>query len=115
MGKQELAGGSTMNAKLLAWIDETARLCRPDKIHICDGSQEEYDSLCARMIASGAMIRLNDSLRPNSYLCRSDPRDVARVEDRTYICSHNKTDAGPTNNWMEPREMKARLERLFAG
>ncbi|TAN46497.1 MAG: phosphoenolpyruvate carboxykinase (GTP) [Rhodospirillales bacterium] len=110
-----MAGGTTMNARLLAWIDEMARLCRPDKIHVCDGSQEEYDSLCAQMVASGTMIRLDPKKRPNSYLCRSDPLDVARVEDRTFICSHNKNDAGPTNNWMEPEKMKAHMTQLYDG
>ena len=115
MGELGLLGGTTMNARLLAWIDEAAKLCRPDKIHVCDGSQAEYDSLCAQMIAAGAMIRLNDAKRPNSYLVRSDPKDVARVEDRTFICSHNRGDAGPTNNWMDPREMKALMTSLYDG
>ncbi|MDK9723161.1 MAG: phosphoenolpyruvate carboxykinase (GTP) [Rhodospirillales bacterium] len=109
------AGGTTMNAGLLAWIDEMAKLCRPDSIHICNGSQAEFDQLAERMIASGAMIRLNEKLRPNSFLCRSDPKDVARVEDRTFICAHNRGDAGPTNNWMDPREMKALMSGLYAG
>ncbi|MBF0268197.1 MAG: phosphoenolpyruvate carboxykinase (GTP) [Alphaproteobacteria bacterium] len=115
MGEAGLLGGTTMNARLLAWIDEAARLCRPDKIHICDGSQGEYDQLCAQMIEQGAMIRLNDAKRPNSYLVRSDPKDVARVEDRTFICSHNRGDAGPTNNWMDPKEMKALMTGLYDG
>jgi phosphoenolpyruvate carboxykinase (GTP) len=115
MTKSGIPGGTTMNAKLLAWIDEMARLCRPEGIHICDGSQKEYDALCAMMVAGGTMIKLNEKLRPGSYLCRSDPRDVARVEDRTFICSHNKNDAGPTNNWVEPREMKARMAKLYDG
>lgn len=109
------AGGTTMNAGLLAWIDEMARLCRPDSIHICDGSQAEFDQLAERMIAAGSMIRLNQKLRPNSFLCRSDPKDVARVEDRTFICAHNRGEAGPTNNWMDPREMKALMSSLYAG
>ncbi|CUW41515.1 Phosphoenolpyruvate carboxykinase pckG [Magnetospirillum sp. XM-1] len=115
MTKSGIPGGTTMNAKLLAWIDEMARLCRPSGIHICDGSQKEYDALCEMMVAGGTMIKLNEKLRPGSYLCRSDPRDVARVEDRTFICSHNKNDAGPTNNWVEPREMKARMTKLYEG
>ncbi len=115
MGEAGLLGGTTMNARLLAWIDEAARLCRPDKIHICDGSQGEYDQLCAQMIEQGAMIRLNDAKRPNSYLVRSDPKDVARVEDRTFICSHNRGDAGPTNNWMDPKDMKALMTGLYDG
>ncbi|RAU23514.1 phosphoenolpyruvate carboxykinase (GTP) [Paramagnetospirillum kuznetsovii] len=110
-----MPGGTTMNSKLLAWIDEMARLCRPAHIHICDGSQSEYDALCEMMVAGGTMIKLNEKLRPGSYLCRSDPRDVARVEDRTFICSNNKNDAGPTNNWVEPSEMKARMTKLYDG
>jgi phosphoenolpyruvate carboxykinase (GTP) len=104
-----------MNARLLAWVDEMARLCRPDSIHICDGSQQEYDSLCEMMVAQGTMIRLDPVKRPNSYLCRSDPRDVARVEDRTFICSISKQEAGPTNNWVDPREMKATMSALYDG
>ena len=104
-----------MNANLLAWIDEMVRLCKPDTIHICDGSQKEYDSLCEMMVAAGTMIRLNPAKRANSFLCRSDPRDVARVEDRTFICSVNKNEAGPTNNWVDPRDMKATLGKLYDG
>ena len=115
MSKLGIPGGTTMNSKLLAWVDEMARLCRPASIHICDGSQKEYDALCEMMVAGGTMIKLNEKLRPGSYLCRSDPRDVARVEDRTFICSHNKNDAGPTNNWVEPKEMKARMGKLYDG
>ncbi|BAE49589.1 phosphoenolpyruvate carboxykinase (GTP) [Paramagnetospirillum magneticum] len=115
MTKSGIPGGTTMNAKLLAWVDEMAHLCRPSGIHICDGSQKEYDALCEMMVAGGTMIKLNPAKRPGSYLCRSDPRDVARVEDRTFICSHNKNDAGPTNNWVEPREMKARMTKLYDG
>ena len=110
-----IPGGSSINRNLLHWIDEVAAMTCPDTIHICDGSQAEFDSLCALMIKGGAMIRLNEDKRPGSYLVRSDPRDVARVEDRTYICSHGKADAGPTNNWADPREMRVKLNRLFAG
>ena len=115
MSKLGIPGGTTMNSKLLAWIDEMARLCRPANIHVCDGSQKEYDALCEMMVAGGTMIKLNEKLRPGSYLCRSDPRDVARVEDRTFICSNNKNDAGPTNNWVEPAEMKVRMTKLYDG
>ncbi|MDA8232487.1 MAG: phosphoenolpyruvate carboxykinase (GTP) [Magnetospirillum sp.] len=115
MTRLGIPGGISMNTKLLAWIDEMARLCKPDGIHICDGSQSEYEALCRLMIANGTMIRLNAAKRPGSYLCRSDPRDVARVEHRTFICSHNKGDAGPTNNWVDPKEMRETLDRLFDG
>jgi phosphoenolpyruvate carboxykinase (GTP) len=105
----------TSNKKLTQWINEMADLCKPDKIYWCDGSQEEYDRLCELMVKGGTFIRLNDKKKPNSFLCRSNPADVARVEDRTYICSKNKDDAGPTNNWHDPVEMKKIMRGHYNG
>lgn len=103
------------NLKLLKWIQEVVDLCQPDRVHVCTGSQEEYDLLCEEMVEKGTFIKLNGSLRPNSYLSRSEPDDVARVEDRTFICSQNPADAGPTNNWKDPAEMKTLLRSFFKG
>jgi phosphoenolpyruvate carboxykinase (GTP) len=105
----------TQNKKLIAWVEEVAGLTTPDRIQWCDGSAQEYDNLCQLLVDNGTFTKLSDAKRPNSYYAKSDPADVARVEDRTFICSAKEIDAGPTNNWRDPGEMRATLNDLFRG
>ena len=104
---------AVMNEKLNSWVREVADLCKPDAIYWCDGSNGEYDRLMAEMVTSGAAIALKK--RPNCFLFRSDPGDVARTEDRTYIATPTKDQAGPTNNWIDPDELKQKMKALFDG
>src|SRR3954454_7895074 len=103
----------TRNQALIEWVEEVAGRIQPDDVHWCDGSAEEYDALARVLIDAGTFERLSDAKRPNSYLALSDPADVARVEDRTFICSEREVDAGPTNHWRDPAEMRAELKELF--
>ncbi|MBE2214411.1 MAG: phosphoenolpyruvate carboxykinase (GTP) [Opitutaceae bacterium] len=114
-GNTALGQAKPKSAKVLAWVEQIAALTKPDRIFWCDGSQAEYDAMCDLMVASGTAVRLNPAKRPGCLAVRSDPGDVARVEDRTFICSVREGDAGPTNNWMKPKEMKAILAPLFDG
>src|SRR3954470_11588137 len=106
---------TTSNQRLQAWVDEWAAVLQPAQVHWCDGTAAEYDQLCAELVASGTFTKLDDAKRPSSYWAHSDPGDVARVEDRTFICTEREEDAGPTNNWRPPAEMRAQMKDLFTG
>ena len=107
--------GKTQNAALKQWVNDWADILQPDDVYWCDGSEREYNDLCEDLVLAGTFTKLNESKRPNSYWAHSDPGDVARVEDRTYICSENKIDAGPNNNWRDPNEMRAEMKKLYTG
>lgn len=103
------------NKELIRWVDEVAAMCKPDNIYWCDGSQEEFNEMANLLVKNGTFRKLNDAKRPNSYYCQSDPSDVARVEDRTFICTETKEGAGPTNNWEDPLVMKEKMQGLYDG
>ncbi|MSZ55048.1 MAG: phosphoenolpyruvate carboxykinase (GTP), partial [Actinobacteria bacterium] len=106
---------TSSNAKLTKWVNDWAEILQPDSIYWCDGSAEEYETLCQQLVDAGIFTKLDEAKRPNSYWAHSDPGDVARVEDRTFICSENESDAGPNNNWREPSEMRAEMMNLYKG
>ena len=110
-----LVQAPTQNARLLAWVDEMVELCQPDDVHWFDGSDAEHELLCKQLVDAGTFTELDPAKRPGSFWAHSDPSDVARVEDRTFICSADEVDAGPTNNWRDPAEMRAKLDELFRG
>ena len=110
-----LVQAPTKNQRLVRWVDEMTELCQPDAVHWCDGSDAEFAMLCEQLVEGSTFVALDPQRRPGSYWARSDPKDVARVEDRTFICSEREIDAGPTNNWKDPAEMRATLTRLFRG
>ena len=115
MKKRSPAKPLSENKHLLRWVDKMVDLCKPAAVHWIDGSKDEYDTLCSQMVAAGTFMKLNQKLWPGCYYARSDPTDVARVEDRTFICSHSREGAGPTNNWVNPYEMRRKLRELFSG
>ena len=115
MKKRNVARPLSTNAHLLRWVEKMAALCQPARLHWVDGSAEENHALCEQLVASGTFTKLNPKLWPGCYYARSDPNDVARVEDRTFICSLDREAAGPTNNWVNPYEMRRKLRDLFAG
>ncbi|MGH3373020.1 MAG: phosphoenolpyruvate carboxykinase (GTP), partial [Nocardioidaceae bacterium] len=105
----------TQHVALTAWVDEIAALTQPARIHWVDGSPEEYARITAELVGAGTLVKLDEQRKPNSFWARTDPSDVARVEERTFICSVDEKDAGPTNNWMDPAEMKAIMTELYRG